>query len=475
KKDKTQGNTIIDFEIDMKDATLWTPEQPFLYELSLNTGADSKTVRFGMRSFRIDTEKKVALLNEEPRYLRGTNICIYRFFEDPDRTTLPWDAQWALTLHKRFKDMNWSMARYCIGFPPEKWYDICDSLGFMVQDEFPIWGIERMQPMLKAPHIVTEYRRWMRERWNHPCVVIWDAQNETVTNEIGAAINAVRALDLSNRPWENGWSEPAAATDPMESHPYLFNEYMGDKKEADEGYKKEFFGTVRRPHNDPSDRSLSTQGTGKVFPNANIINEYGWIWLNRDGSTTTLTDKVYETLWNGSQLTAQERLYIYARNLAVLTEYWRAHRQAAGVLHFCGLGYSRSQAPRGQTSDHFVDIRNLTFEPTFYKYVKPAFAPVGLMIDVWEKSYPPSAKPGIPIYVVNDLAAPFEQDIVLTLQKGEQIISTYRQHVTVKGYETGVVSMEITLPKDAGDYLLKARITVNGEEVFSLRDIPVTQ
>ncbi|MDR3268106.1 MAG: hypothetical protein LBT83_03460, partial [Tannerella sp.] len=39
KKDKTQGNTIIDFEIDMKDATLWTPEQPFLYELSLNTGA----------------------------------------------------------------------------------------------------------------------------------------------------------------------------------------------------------------------------------------------------------------------------------------------------------------------------------------------------------------------------------------------------------------------------------------------------
>jgi hypothetical protein len=210
-----------------------------------------------------------------------------------------------------------------------------------------------------------------------------------------------------------------------------------------------------------------------VFPNANIINEYGWIWLNRDGSPTTLTDNVYETLWNGSQLTAQERLYIYARNLAMLTEYWRAHRQAAGVLHFCGLGYSRSQAPRGQTSDHFVDIRNLTLEPTFYKYVKPAFAPVGLMIDVWEKSYQPSAKLTVPIYVINDLGKPFEQDIVLTLQKGEQIISTYRQGISVKGYETGIVSVEITLPKDVGDYLLKAEIRVNDEKVFSLRDIPV--
>jgi hypothetical protein len=33
--------------------------------------------------------------------------------------------------------------------------------------------------------------------------------------------------------------------------------------------------------------------------------------------------------------------------------------------------------------------------------------------------------------------------------------------------------MEITLPQDAGDYLLKAELTVNGEKVFSLRDIPV--
>jgi hypothetical protein len=461
------GYAVVDFEIDMKGATLWSPETPFLYELSLSTGADNKQVSFGMRSFRFDPEKKVALLNEEPYYLRGTNVCIFRFFEDPDRGTLPWDAQWPVTLHERFKDMHWEIARYCIGFPPEHWYDICDSIGFMVQDEFPIWEVHQ----LKAPQIAEEYRRWIRERWNHPSVVIWDAQNETVTRLTAEAAQQVRDLDLSNRPWENGWSEPMRETDVVESHPYLFQKYQW-AVEPEEGYKKELMGKIRRAGNDASDRSITTANTESVFPNASIINEYGWIWLNRNGTTTTLTDPVYETLWGGSLLSPQERLHIYARHLAMLTEYWRAHRKAAGVLHFCGLGYSRPEAPRGQTSDHWIDIRNLTYEPEFYQYVRPSFAPVGLMIDLWEKNYPASAPLTVPVYVVNDLKTPFKQEVVLTVLKNGQSVSTYRQQANVKAYETEIVSFEIMLPGEPGDYQIKAEITINGENVFSLRDIP---
>jgi hypothetical protein len=463
------GRAVADFTVDMKNAQLWTPESPFLYELALNTGVDEKRVRFGMRSFRFDADRKIALLNGEPRYLRGTNICIYRFFEDPDRGTLPWEAQWPVTLHERFKDMHWEIARYCIGFPPERWYDICDSLGFMVQDEFPVWGIYNFQ----TPQLAEEYRRWMRERWNHPCVVIWDAQNETVTPLTAEAFRQVRRLDLSDRPWENGWSEPDLPTDPVESHPYRFNTYMQVSEQPEEGYKKQLLGKAARPDNDAGARSAATQGTDSIFPNPSIINEYGWIWLNRNGTTTTLTDRVYETLWNGSRLTSQERLHIYARHLAMLTEYWRAHRRAAGVLHFCGLGYSRSEHPRGQTSDHWIDVDRLTFEPEFYKYVRPSFAPVGLMIDLWDKSYTPSNKVTAPVYVINDLPTAFEQDVVLTVEKDGKEISVVRQHVAVEGYEVKVVPLEVALPADTGDYLLKAEITCNGEKVFSLRDIPI--
>jgi hypothetical protein len=464
----TDGRVHFDFTVDMKGTQLWTPESPFLYELTLNTGADEKRVRFGMRSFRFDAERKIALLNEKPRYLRGTNVCFYRFFEDPDRGTLPWDDQWPVTLHERFKEMHWHIARYCIGFPPERWYDICDSLGFMVQDEFPIWGIYHFE----TSQIAEEYRRWMRERWNHPCVVIWDAQNETVTPLTADAFRQTRGLDLSDRPWENGWSEPDRPTDPVEAHPYLFNRYVRNP-EPDEGYRKELFGAAQRPFNDATDRSATTRGTDSVFPNPLLINEYGWIWLNRDGSPTTLTDRIYEKLWNGPQLTSQERLRIYARHLAMLTEYWRAHRRAAGILHFCGLAYSRSAPPRGQTSDHFVDIKQLTYEPAFYQYVRPAFSPVGLMIDLWEKSYTPAQTITAPVYVINDLPETFEQEVTLSIERDGKELSVVRQRVTVEGYEVKVVPFEIALPANMGDYLLKAEIRVNGEKVFSLRDIPI--
>ena len=468
------GFVKADFEIDMKNAGLWSPESPFLYELKLSTKNDNKTVRFGMRSFRFDPEKKIALLNGKPYYMRGTNVCIFRFFEDPDRSTLPWDSQWTETLHERFKDMHWNTMRYCIGFPPERWYEICDSLGFMLQDEFPIWGINITKPTVKADGIAEEYERWMRERWNHPSVVIWDAQNETVTEETGIAIERVRSLDLSDRPWENGWSRPMAYADPVESHPYLYSRYMGKAEEPESGYKKDFFEIIRRPDNDAlSHLPKKDKDAGVTFSNPSIINEYGWIWLNRDGSTTTLTDNVYEALWNGKNLTPQQRLEIYARRLAELTEYWRAHRRAAGVLHFCGLAYSRSEEPRGQTSDHWIDIKNLTYESAFYKYVKPAFSPVGLMIDSWEKAYKAGDKYQIPVFVINDLGETFNQKVEVSIIKDGQAISSVTKEVSVKPYEVLTVPIEITLPDETGQFLLKAETVIEGEKVFSLRDLPI--
>ena len=473
------GVVKADFEVNMKGAKLWSPETPFLYELKLSTGADDKRVKFGMRSFRFDTEKKVALLNEKPYFMRGTNVCIFRFFEDPERDRLPWNQQWPVTLHERFKDMNWQVMRYCIGFPPERWYEICDSMGFMLQDEYPYWiggGARVSRPNVKAPQLAEEYRRWMRERWNHPSVAIWDAQNESVYEEVGKAIQMVRGLDLSGRPWENGWSPPMDKADPMEAHPYLYSKYNRENiAEPEQGYKKEFFGEVRRAGNDAQDHlPRQDREAGKKIDNPLLINEYGWIWLNRDGTTTTLTDRVYENLWDGKNLSSAQRLEIYGRRLAELTEYWRAHSRetgVTGVLHFCGLAYSRSTEPRGQTSDHWTDIRRLTYEPAFYKYVKPAFAPVGLMLDIWEKQYIAGDRIIVQVFVINDTGQPFHHEIQLNVTQEGKAVSTYKKEVQVKPYEVLTVPVEITIPEKAGNYLLKGEYTLDGDNVFSLRDV----
>ncbi len=172
----------VELTIPIRDAHLWTPEDPFLYELEVDTGADVARTRFGLRTFTTDPATGRAILNGRPYYLRGSNVCIYRFFEDAERGTLPWDRDWVRKLHRRFKEMHWNSLRYCIGFPPELWYEIADEEGILIQDEFPIWYSRAKDgwPEAIAPaDLAVEFTEWMRERWNHPCVVIWDAQNET--------------------------------------------------------------------------------------------------------------------------------------------------------------------------------------------------------------------------------------------------------------------------------------------------------
>ena len=117
----------------------WSPEDPFLYQIEADTGQDRFETRFGMRSFQFDTKTRIALLNGKPYFMRGSNITLYRFFEDPECGALPWDKNWVRLLHRRVKDMHWNCLRYCIGFPPEAWYRIADEEGILVQDEFPIW------------------------------------------------------------------------------------------------------------------------------------------------------------------------------------------------------------------------------------------------------------------------------------------------------------------------------------------------
>lgn len=460
-----------DFVVQMDGCKLWSPEDPFLYEAEIYTKADNTLTKFGMRTFEASSEKGVFLLNGKPYYLRGTNVCIFRFFEDPDRKGLPWDDEWTVKLHSKFKDMHWNSIRYCIGFPPERWYEIADSLGFLIQDEFPVWtggkgGFERLLPGVTPSVLAQEYRQWMRERWNHPCVVIWDAQNESVTEITGQAIEQVRNLDLSNRPWDNGWAAPVSEKDAIESHPYLFTKYFKEPV-GPEGYLQELLANPQIPDNGPNEWSPSPEGN--AYKNPVIINEYGWVWLNRNGTPTTLTESIYPKVFPEID-TPQERLKAYAKILAIKTEYWRAHRNAAGVLHFCGLGYSRPEPPRGQTSDNFTDIQNLVFEPNFYKYVKPAFAPIGIMIDFWQKSANPDQQITIPTHIVNDTPEKLESSMIMTVLQDNQILVQESVDFTLEPLSKIVLENTLQIPNVSGQLKLVASIVYNEEIISSIRE-----
>jgi beta-galactosidase len=457
------------FTIPIKDCHLWSPEDPFLYELEVGTSSDSVKVRFGMRSFRFDKESGRAILNGKPCFMRGTNVCAYRFFEDAKRGDKPWRAEWVRRLHRKFKSMHWNSIRYCIGFPPEIWYDIADEEGFLIQDEFPIWLLGKAPENPTAEKIIPEYTEWMRERWNHPCVVIWDAQNESQTPETGKALMAVREMDLSNRPWDNGWAEPQTDKDCVEAHPYLmsglFNSSWGNAK----------FKSMKDMVNVSGIPSLQQAQRKLKVPI--IINEYAWMWLNRDGSPTCLTGPVYEKLL-GPNSTVEQRREFYARCLAAKTEFWRAHRECAGVLHFCGLGYSRAgDKPRpegGATSDHFIDLENLTFEPNFEKYVRDAFAPVGLMIDFWGQDLIAGQDHLFKVFVINDLYSDWKGPVHLRIMRAGRVVCEQNKDCSVDALGREILSFTAQIPEKPGDDQLVVELTgADGEAVRSFRDFKV--
>ncbi|MBL9186321.1 MAG: discoidin domain-containing protein [Opitutaceae bacterium] len=446
----------MDVRIPLADCRLWSPEDPFLYRLEADTGADRFTTRFGMREFRFDPVTRRAVLNGQPYFMRGSNFTLYRFFEDDDCRLLPWTDSWVRLLHQRVKEMRWNSLRYCIGFPPEAWYDIADELGILIQDEFPLWKLSGV----KRGELEKEYAEWIHERSNHPSVVIWDAQNETVTPETGAALTAVRSLDLSGRPWDNGWSAPQAPGDALEQHIYHFSPWQS--------FDRFTLSDLTRANRVPR----SNDHKAHDGHNAVIINEYAWLWLNRDGSPTTLTRNFYDNAL-GENATVAQRRHLYATHFAAETEFWRSYRHVAALLHFCSLGYSRAD---GQTSDNWADVTKLTWEPEFHRHVRDAFAPVGLMIEFWSERVLAGQAARLPVRLINDLAQAWAGEIHLRLRRADtgSVVREFGQPGRMEPQGSATLSFELAWPQEPGAYVLEAELRGDdGEPVRSQREFTV--
>jgi beta-galactosidase len=281
-----------------------------------------------------------------------------------------------------------TVSAFCIGPVPDRWLDMADEAGLLIQNEYFVWtghdwhGAEN-QVHFDSDRMIQEYKEWMRHSWNHPSLAIWDVNNETWDSAFDEKIiPAVRGSDLSNRPWEQSYNPPDGPDDPVEDHPYEFQTM------ADGG----------PPFNMTMLESPGGMSPGAPTGHALILNEYGWLWLNRDRTPTELTKKLYPALL-GNEATAQQRLALNAYLLAGITEYWRAYRRYAGVLHFV---YLTSSDPAGYTSDHFRDVKKLELHSEFRDYMSNAFAPVGVYLSFWQPSVESGSLRSLPLMMVND-------------------------------------------------------------------------
>lgn len=179
--------------IIIRKPELWSPDSPYLYTLQTEIMSGGETVdrvstTVGIREFSFDPAEGF-FLNGEPLKIKG--VCVHH---DAGclGAAVPGDV-WARRL-QTLKDMGCNAIRMSHNPPAPGLLDLCDQMGFLVQDEafdewegvknkwstghnvyppkhfgyyedFPQWGIADLQDMV------------LRDR-NHPSIIMWSIGNE---------------------------------------------------------------------------------------------------------------------------------------------------------------------------------------------------------------------------------------------------------------------------------------------------------
>ena len=189
-----------------------------------------------------------------------------------------------------------------------------------------------------------------------------------------------------------------------------------------------------------------------------LVNEYGWIWLWRDGRPSKLTLNNYN-YYLGENATPAQCRELQAYWLQLETEWLRSERSVGGILAFCHLTNNY-----GFTGDWFInDIKDLQPSPAF-RWFKHCFAPTAVFIDLTDHRYTkhlPALKPGSDLVFnlvgVNDLNKDSSGKVLLKLldEKGT-IISTQEESIVIEPFGKRLQPCLLKLPSKAGGYLLLA-------------------
>ncbi len=401
----------------------WTPDDPFLYVCTVEVfrdslPADCRSTVFGMREFKIEGGNFV--LNGEKILLRGGNIAFHRFLSDDERAELPWDLEWVKrVLIDIPKEHNFNLFRAHIGQMYNRWYDVADEFGMLLQNEWQFWKTSGSREQTTK-----EFTRWIEDNVNHPSIVIWDPINEStdsvVQNEI---VPLMKAIDPT-RPWES--------VDFTEEHPYIYSlgPVLNDRK----------FGFTRALQDIAAD------------VNPTMVNEFLWWWIDRDGNPTSLMEGVVER-WLGPDWTSDELITYQGFLAGELVELFRR----MGVDAIQPFVYLSNNA--GPTAHWFQrNIRDLKPKPLLAD-LRNAFVPEGVSIELWDRHFFENEKRRARVFVFNDRTRPFSGILEWgVLNPDGTWVSRSSAAVKADPVSRTIVSQVFEMPRSPGEVTVMARL-----------------
>jgi beta-galactosidase/beta-glucuronidase len=176
---RVSGKAGAEIVLPIKDARLWTPDTPFLYDLKVTLKKGEQTVDavdsyFGMRKIALGKDDKgIQRLMLNGKFVFEVGPLDQGFWPD-GLYTAPTDAALKYDIGMT-KKLGFNATRKHVKVEPERWYYWCDKLGLLVWQDMPSAG--NSTPELKQ-EFEKELRALVATHHNHPSIIMWVVFNE---------------------------------------------------------------------------------------------------------------------------------------------------------------------------------------------------------------------------------------------------------------------------------------------------------
>ena len=241
--------------LSIQNAKLWSPDNPFLYDLRYSVLRKNKVVDeaksyFAMRKVSVQPDKngiQRMLLNDQFVFQYGP---LDQGWWPDGLYTAPTDEALKFDIEKT-KEMGFNMIRKHVKVEPARWYFYCDKLGMLVWQDMPsgdlgnrwesrpgVYGraTEKDRTAESESIFKTEWNEIMQDFHNFPSIIVWVPFNEAwgqfKTDEIVNWTAKKDASRLVNGASGGNFTEAGHIFDlhnypePLMPHPDLFGKKM---------------------------------------------------------------------------------------------------------------------------------------------------------------------------------------------------------------------------------------------------------
>ncbi len=211
--------------LPVPNPNLWSPTNPFLYDLDVtisnaSTKLDFVSSYFGMRKLSIATNNGFVkmLLNNQFVFQFGP---LDQGFWPDGIYTAPTDNALRSDIEAE-KAIGYNMVRKHIKVERARWYYWADKLGILVWQDMPSANSYTGNPQpLDAPQFETELVRMVQNHWNSPAIIMWVIFNESQgQHDTAALVSEVKALDPSRLVNEASGDSHYGTGDILDIHSY---------------------------------------------------------------------------------------------------------------------------------------------------------------------------------------------------------------------------------------------------------------